>query len=108
MPLQQVMEQGPQPELPGWALIAMCNPIHQLSQLGRRYGDLVADLMRKALPGSMTVLHGREHGAQEQQHAVGILVVPIEKLRYQFARLTTDGFHRTGTVKFKTIRPIDT
>jgi hypothetical protein len=46
--------------------------------------------MREAHAGCIAVLHRREHGAEEQHRAIGILVMPADHLIDQLLRIAAD------------------
>ena len=54
-----------------------------ISEIIRRGdADAIADDMGESLPRTMTVLCRREHRAEEQHHAVRILVIVADRLRH--------------------------
>src|SRR3546814_10104897 len=64
------------------------------SDLAGADGDDVARLVGEALAGAVAVLQRREHGAEEQHQAVGILVVGVHRLGHQILHVAADGGQR--------------
>ena len=71
---------APAPNSHGGASVDSVMRLTSAPELRRRDGRHVADLVREALALGAAVLHRREHGAEEQHGAVGILVMPPEHL----------------------------
>src|SRR5581483_7051764 len=72
-PAREVLHHRADTERPMLAFIARTHAVDELAKLGGANGDDVVALVGKTLPRCVAILHRREHRAQKQREAVGIL-----------------------------------
>ena len=91
---RHIAHQLTQPVSPGPHLIAGVDAVAQAAQARGGNVHRVTHLVGKALAagfaGDGAVLGGGEHGAQKQQHAVGVLVLLAHGLAHQIERVAAD------------------
>ena len=70
----------PNPERPGLAVVAHAHAVDELAELWRRDGYDVVVFVGKPLARCVAILHRREHRAEEQREAIGILMDRPDRL----------------------------
>src|SRR6185436_4221678 len=90
----EALHQRPDAESPRRDLVGMLDAVDQCAQLGGGDGDDVADDVREALPRRKPVLGRREHRAEIQDEAVGILVIRADRVLNEIERIAADLAHR--------------
>src|SRR6185312_3608338 len=105
LPRRQVPHQSPDPERPRLALVASAHAVDELAELGCGDRDNVVALVRETLPRRIAILHGCEHGAEEQRESIGILMHRADGLSHEVGRIAADVADRRVTFEYKTVRP---
>ena len=72
-----------------------------------RVTHLVGKALAAGFAGDGAVLGGGKHGAQKQQHAVGVLVVGAHGLAHQIERIAADFGQRAAALQDKTVAALD-
>src|SRR5919201_604049 len=100
---REVLHEPPGAEGPRLAILRVADAVHQRAELRRGDGDDVADLVGEALARRIAVLDGSEHRAEEEDRAVGILVMGAEQLSHQVFRIAADLRDRRASFQAKSI-----
>ena len=103
LPLRQVLHQRADAERPGLALVAGAHAVDELAELGRCDRDDIVALVGEALPRRVAILDRREHGAEEQRKAIGILMHRPDGLRDEVGGIAADLADRGMAVEDKTV-----
>ena len=94
-------------ESPRRDLVGMVDAVDERAQRRRRHRDDVADDVGEALPLGVPVLGRREHRAEEQHEAVGVLMVRPDRVTDEIERIAADEPHRARAVQHEAVRPLD-
>src|SRR6516164_7241700 len=90
-------------ELPGFAAIRVADAVDEAAELRGRDGDDVAELVGEALAGRVTILDGREQGAEEEHRPIGEAMMRIDELAHEIGGIAADLGDRGHAVERKAI-----
>src|SRR5208283_461396 len=104
---REVPHQRSRTEGPGRDAIAAIDAVYQGAERWRRHGHDVADRVGESLARTESILRGREHRAQKEHQAIGILMVGADRLPHQVERVATDHCHRATALECEAVRAVD-
>ena len=94
-------------ESPGLAVVGIAHAVDEPPELGGRDADAIADLVGEPLAGRVAILDRREHRAEKQHGAVGILVMLAEHLADEIGRIAADLRDRGKTLEPEAVVALD-